>query len=101
MASNLNQEMNESQNQQTAEEFIENVGKYNREELEELIEESLVFSNSLSIALQSIDNPDVYEIQTSIVIDKLRITLAGVQEWINKNSGGGTKSHATNNNDEL
>lgn len=103
MASNLNPEANENQNQQTAEEFISSVGKYSVEELSELIEEALLFSSSLSIALQSVDDPCVNEIQTSIVIDKLRITLAGAQEWV-KNNGGesGKKSKSSvSNNDEL
>lgn len=103
MASNSNPEANENQNQQTAEEFISGVGKYSVEELSELIEEALLFSSSLSIALQSVDDPCVNEIQTSIVIDKLRITLAGAQEWVKNNGGGsGKKSKSSvSNNDEL
>jgi hypothetical protein len=103
MASNLNQEANENQNQQTAEEFIADVGKYNAEELHGLIEEALLFSSSLSIALQSIEDPCVNEIQTSIVIDKLRITLVGVQEWVKNNGGTNGKKSGSNisNNDEL
>jgi hypothetical protein len=100
MASNLNPEANENQNQQTAEEFIAGVGKYSAEELSELIEESLLFSSSLSIALQAVEDPCVNEIQTSIVIDKLRITLAGAQEWV-KNNGGKKSKLSTSNNDEL
>lgn len=103
MASNLNPEANENQNQQTAEEFIVGVGKYSAEELSELIEEALLFSSSLSIALQSVEDPCVSEIQTSIVIDKMRITLAGAQEWVKNNAGlGGKKPKSSiSNNDEL
>lgn len=103
MASNLNPEANENQNQQTAEEFIAGVGKYNAEELSELIEEALLFSSSLSIALQSVEDPCVNEIQTSIVIDKLRITLAGAQEWVKNNGGTGGKKpkSSASSNDEL
>ena len=100
MASNSNPEANENQNQQTAEEFISGVGKYSVEELSELIEEALLFSSSLSIALQSVDDPCVNEIQTSIVIDKLRITLAGAEEWL-KNNNGVKPKQSVSNNDEL
>lgn len=100
MASNLNPETNENQSQQTAEEFIASVGKYSAEELTGLIEEALLFSGSLSIALQSVEDPDVSEIQTSIVIDKLRITLAGAEEWL-KNNNGVKPKQSVSNNDEL
>lgn len=100
MASNLNPEASELQNQQTAEEFIDSVGKYSIEELSALIEESLLFSSSLSIALQSVDDPSVSEIQTSIVVDKLRITLAGVETWL-QNNGSKKSKQSVSNNDEL
>lgn len=100
MASNLNQEVNEIQSQQTAEEFISSVEKYSIEELTGLIEEALLFSGSLSIALQSVEDPCVSEIQTSIVIDKLRITLAGVENWLQNNVNKKTKQIAPSN-DEL
>lgn len=103
MASTLNLEAGENQNQQAAEEFIADVGKYNAEELRELIEEALLFSSSLSIALQAVEDPCVNEIQTSIVIDKLRITLAGAQEWVKNNGGtdGKKPKSSASSNDEL
>lgn len=103
MASNLNHEANENQNQQAAEEFIAGVGKYSADELSELIEEALLFSSSLSIALQAVEDPSVSEIQTSIVIDKLRITLAGTEAWLKNNGGGNGKKTKpnTSSNDEL
>jgi len=100
MASNLNPETNEGQGQQTAEEFIASVGKYSAEELAELINEALLFSSSLSIALQAVDDPCVSEIQASIVIDKLRITLAGAEDWL-KNNGSKKPKQGAANNDEL
>lgn len=100
MASNLNPEASENQNQQAIEDFIADIGTYSAEELSELIHESLLFSGSLSIALQSIEDPGVNEIQTSIVLDKLRITLEGVDAWL-KNHGGKRTKHSVSNNDEL
>lgn len=100
MASNSNQEPNENQEQQTAEEFISSIGRYSVDDLSELIQEALMFSSSLSIALQSVDELCVNEIQTSIVIDKLRITLAGADAWL-KNNGGKSTNHSASSNDEL
>lgn len=96
----MNPEATENSNQQTAEEFIASVGKYSAEELSELIGEAILFSSSLSIALQSVDDPSVEEIQTSIIIDKLRITLAGADEWLKTHTVTTTKSGSPSN-DEL
>jgi hypothetical protein len=96
MASNLTPETNE--NEQTLEQLIESIGAYTSQEIQSMIEESMIYSSALSMALQSVEEPDVYELQTSLVIDKLRLTLVGINAWINAN---GTATSATTSNDEL
>lgn len=95
MALNLNQETDEDTDTQI-EEIISDISKYSSEQLTELISEALLFSSSLSVALVSIEMPTVTEIQTSIVIDKLRLTLVGIDSWLKNN-----EETAVKNNDEL
>lgn len=101
MALNSSSETNENQESKTIEDYITQISEYSQEDIIDYINEAMIYSSSLTTAFQSVDDLSVTELQSNLVIEKLRLTIECLESWIKLHHNNSSESFANKHNDEL